>query len=539
MKKYKLILNMTLLSLLILGFHSCGNDALEEEVFDKVTSNNFFQKESDAIIGVNGIYDGLQHTGFWYRQWMLQETVPGSMSHTWNESLNTLNYTNNTGNLWVLWRQSYNVIGRANAILKALENSTLDTDAKNQLIGESRYLRGMVYFNLVRMFGHVPLVKSAPESIVDAFVPTDSIAAAQSQSEFLRQADRDDVYDFIIEDLEFAELNLPDANFSGGNEDGRVKKGAATALLGKVYLTQAGVQYNYETGNLDTGDASKWGLAASKLSELINSGNYSLQSNYDDIFLNSNENNSEVIFSIQYLSAAESGGITGEGSQFVNRTGIVRSDITPGSWRQAHSSLPFFNAWVAANGTDDNRFSRTWKTQFVNNAGETINFGDINGFELPHLWKFISNEYGTEAINGANDYGDNMIYLRYSDVLLMHSEALNESEPTPTANTLAGLNAVRQRAGKAPITLPISKSDLREAIWSERKWELVGEQHYFFDCQRTGRLLDEIIANWYEKSPGVTGRIISIGALSNKFYVLPIHFNALSSNPSLVQNHGW
>ena len=518
---------------------SCSG-ILDEEVFDKVTPENFFQTENDAIVGVVGVYDGLQNYPYWYRQFTMSEALPGSMGHFWNEDFNTLTYTNNSGKLWPLWTQAYKVIGNANLVISILDESTLEEDLKNQLIGEMRFIRGMVYFNTVRMFGHIPLVTSVPESINDAITPpvNEDITSPIFESQFLKQVDRNVVYDFIIQDLQFAEDNLPEATFTNGVDNGRAKKGAATGLLAKVYLTQAGLQYNYESGSLDQGDVSKWAMVAQKCDELIGNGTYSLEANFADIFENVNDNNEEVIFSIQYLESSIAG-VEGEGSQTVARTGIRGADITPYSWKQAFSNLSFFNHWVDANSTSDNRFNTTYLTSYIDNDGVEINYGGGN-FIRPHIWKFVS-DVNNPDINslGSHDYGDNPIILRYADILLMQSEALNEMGGAPNSETIYGINEIRKRAGQPEITLPISKVDLRQAIWNERKWELVYEGHYFYDCQRTGRLYDEIELNWDDNGGTVRKVPLDVITNNNKYYILPIHFNAMSANPSLVQNFGW
>ena len=517
---------------------SCS-DVLEEEVFDKVTAQNFFQNESDAIVGVIGVYDGLQDFNYWYRQFMLHEALPGSAAHFWPQHFNTLVYGDNVFAHLVMWEQSYKIISGANSIIDVLSKSSLDENKKEKLIAEVRFIRAMIYFNMARMYGNIPLVKSTPSNISDAIAPnSDSDESIFESSQFLKQVDREEIYDYIVEELKAAEVDLPIADFSNGVESGRAKKGSATALLAKVYLTQAGVQFNPDNGNLDQGDASKWTMAAEKAQELINDGIYKLEDNYDDVFKNSNDNNQETIFSIQYLESAVAG-VTGEGGHTVSRMGIRGSNITPFASKQIFANKTFFDQWVAANGISDPRFETTFLTSYVDNNGNTINYGQGN-FIRPHIWKFVSddNNHEISAQNG-NDYGDNPIYLRYADVLLIHSESLNESGSSPDGNTIYGINKVRERANQPLIELPISKEDLREAIWSERKWELSYEGHYYYDCQRTGRLLEEIELNWYDNSNGGTGRQIPFSAVTSKFYLMPIHFNARSANPSLKQNFGW
>ncbi|MEM1119097.1 MAG: RagB/SusD family nutrient uptake outer membrane protein [Bacteroidota bacterium] len=526
--------NLYLLLVVLLLF-SCRKSLLDEEVFDRVTPENFFQTEADVEVGVLGVYDGLQNHGYWYRQ-TLTEALPGSLGHFWNEQFNTLNYNNSTNQLWVLWRQSYKIISNANAVIPVIEASTLDESLKNEYLGEVRYLRAMVYFNMVRWFGQLPLVTTVPETIDDAIVPQADADESVFNSQFLRQAERGEIYDFIIEELLWAEENMAEASFQGGVDNGRARKGAATALLAKVYLTQAGMQYNYKSGGLEPGDPSKWALAAQKAEELVNSGVYSLEANFADIFKNENDNNEEIIFSVQYLESSVAG-VTGEGGQTVARFGIRGGDITPYSWKQSFANFSFFTNWMEANGEEDRRLDATFLTSYTNNQGNLVSYGGGN-FIRPHVWKFVS-DFDNPDISSQNatDYGDNPIYLRYADVLLMHSEALNEAETTPTEATLMGINAVRERAGQPTITLPISKEELRELIWKERKWELCYEGHYFFDSQRTGRLLEEIALNWDDSGGNV--RSIPLESIDEKFYILPIHFNAIAANPSLQQNFGW
>ena len=115
-------------------------------------------------------------------------------------------------------------------------------------------------------------------------------------------------------------------------------------------------------------------------------------------------------------------------------------------------------------------------------------------------------------------------------MLLMHSESLNEVNETPDNNTLLGINLVRKRAGQAEVEVGISKDELRELIWEERKWELCFEGVHYFDCQRRGRLLDE-----FAMYPNPQRK----AAATQRHYIYPIPFKALEANPNLEQNTGW
>ncbi|MCG8310908.1 MAG: RagB/SusD family nutrient uptake outer membrane protein [Cytophagales bacterium] len=502
---------------------SC-DDLVEEEVFSTITPNNFFQNERDVATAVNGVYDGIQNLNIWYRLFYTTELTGGIMKHNWNPMQQTMVYENDAGDVWNLWWRNYGAIGRANAVLSVMEASDLEESLKNRYAAEVRFIRGYVYFNLVRLFGRIPLVTNPPSSLSDVVVP-DSTNTEAFESEFMKQVDRNEIYAFIIDDLEFAEASLPDAH--GDNDAGRATSGAASGLLARVYLTMAGMQYDYNSGELKQGDPAMYARAVTKTDELMSAG-YSLMENYADIY--ENDNNKEILFSIQYLESAVAG-VTGEGNQIVARTGIRGAkDFTPYSWLQCSVNEVFWQDFIANNSKDDHRYWRTFLEYYVKADGDTVWHGSSNTFRRPHVRKFLTDVGPDTQAQGSTDYGADWIIMRYADVLLMNSEALNESGDTPDANTINGINQVRERAGKDPITLPISKEDLREAIWKERKWELCFEGLHYFDCQRTGRLLDEFAL--YPNS----GRRAEA---TQRHYIYPIPFDAMQANPSLKQNAGW
>ncbi len=229
------------------------------------------------------------------------------------------------------------------------------------------------------------------------------------------------------------------------------------------------------------------------------------------------------------MSSKESG-VTGEGAVHAPEFGIKGADITPYSYNQCSVNPVYFNDWVAVNGNTDKRYSTTFQTSYVNKSGVTINWGSGN-FRGPLTRKLVSDIEHPIYATAPNDYGDNLVVQRYADVLLMHSEALNESGAALDANTLMGINKIRLRAGKPELTLPITKAALREEIWKERKWELCLEGFYlYFDCQRTGRYLTEVAKYWHNR------RLVTP---TEKYYIMPIPYQASQTNSSLKQNFGW
>lgn len=509
---------------IIITFGACDS-LVEEEVFSTITPNNFFQSERDVTTALVGVYDGIQDLNIWWRLFYSTECTGGLMRHNWSPWAESMVYEDDQGDIWNLWYRHYDAISRANAVLGALEGSTLDESIKNRYEAEVRFIRAYAYLNLARLFGQVPLVTKSPESLADVLAP-DSTNVDAFDSEFLKQRDRADIYAFIVEDLKFAESNLP-ATVTESNA-GRVTSGAASGMLARVYLAMAGKQYDYNSGQLVDGDAAMYSQAAQQCEKVVSSGTYKLLQDYPTIY--EVANNEEILFSIQYLESAVAG-VTGEGNQIVARTGVRgATDFTPYAWLQCSVNESFWKDFIANNTKNDNRYWRTFLEYYVKANGDTVWHGSSNTFRRPHVRKFLTDVGPETSAQDATDYGADWIVLRYADVLLMHSEALNEAGSTPNANTLIGINKVRERAGQPEIEIGVSKEQLRELIWQERKWELCFEGVHYFDCQRSGRLLQEFALN---NNPARKANA------TLRHYIYPIPFNAMQANPSLKQNAGW
>jgi starch-binding outer membrane protein, SusD/RagB family len=515
-----------ILYLLAIIFTIGACDSLvEEEVFSTITPNNFFQSERDVTTALIGVYDGIQDINIWWRMFYTTEYPGGLMRHNWLPWAESMVYEDDQGEIWNIWWRYYSAIGRANALLDALEESSLDENIKNRYEGEVRFIRGYIYFNLVRLFGQIPLVTQPPASLADALVP-DSTDVEAFGSEFLKQRERSDIYEFIIEDLKFAETNLPQSIAS--NEAGRATSGAASGLLARVYLTMAGKQYDYNNGQLVDGDASLYTQVTQQCEKVINTGVYSLQNDYSSIY--EVDYNEEILFSVRYIESARAG-VASEGNQMVARMGVRgATEFTPYAWLQCSVNEAFWQDFIQHNSKNDNRYRRTFLEYYVKANGDTVWHGSSNTFPRPHVRKFLTDVGPNTSAQEATDYGADWIVLRYADVLLMHSEALNEAGATPNANAIKGINEVRQRAGQPAIELPVSKEELRELIWQERKWELCFEGVNYFDCQRTGRLLEEFSLYQHPNRRA---------AATLRHYIYPIPFNAREANPSLKQNAGW
>ncbi|WP_430809495.1 MULTISPECIES: RagB/SusD family nutrient uptake outer membrane protein [unclassified Carboxylicivirga] len=507
MNKIKLIYSFCVV--ILLTAFGCEDSFLDEKMYSQLGPANFYKTEADAIAALNGVYDGFQAENYYGRtMWNLAD-YPTEMHYSfWSDAFDRYTYEDDENkHLYPFWNIAWKINNRANSVIERVPAISFNNEeTKNRIIGEAKFLRALNYFNLVRFFGHIPLITSETTTI--------------DENQFMEQVPRAEVYDQIINDLMYAEENLPVIQ----EEACRATQGAAKALLGKVYLTMAGYALNYVSGELEKGDNQYYQLAADKLKEVIDLNVYKLEDIYEDVFDVDNPNGKETVFSVQYM-AGTGGWEGGEGNSWTPVWVPKGSGIALVEWKSAGTPIEFFNSYPAG----DQRRDASFMTSYIDGNGATIEY-PTSPLVAPHLRKFLSDiqegpDPNFSAIDG-KDYGCDFPVLRYADVLLMYSEALNELD---AANKTMGINDVRVRAGLEPLTTD-DQETLRQQILQERKWELTGEGHGWFDYVRLGVLLE----------PGNSNGDRS-GYLypSERNYLYPIPFTAREINRNLDQNFGW
>jgi len=347
---------------------------------------------------------------------------------------------------------------------------------KNQYLGEAKFLRALNYFDLVNLFGAVPLVTQPLPNTDAALLARTPVA---------------DVYKVIIADLLAAEAGLP-VSYSGNNL-GRVTKGAAQALLGKIYL------YNKDYAN-----AEKYFLL------VINSGRYGLMDNFQEVWHRSFENNKESIFEVQFADIGGSGTNGRNGSYLPAVNGATGS------------GLATKRAFDAFDPTDPRRGMSIFKAgdSFAPNVSTALaTFSPVwsaTGYAV---------KKGMWPIMYVNSNGINYPIIRYADVLLMYAEAANELNKLTEAR--AAVNQVRARPS---VNMPAltdantgSKATMFNAINKERQVELMFEFIRFNDLRRWGLAVQELGPIGY----------------TAKHALFPIPQLELDINPKLTQNPSW
>jgi len=472
--------------LLTLGFSlsltACKDSFVELAPIAQASTATFYKTESDLLNALNGAYGALQFSGQ-YGQFYVVGDIPSddttpvlSGSVTDQDEFDKFYLRTTNPFLATRWADGYRGIYRTNVVIDRSPGITMDEGLKARVVGEAKFLRALMYFNLVRVFGDVPLVL---KEIVD---PQEGYTFGRSPAT--------EVYAQIQKDLTEAEAVLPVTNTAANV--GRATKGAAQALLGKVLLTQR-----------------KFGEAAAKLKQVIDAGTYELLPNYADVFRASNKNHKESIFDVQYRK-----GNIGEGSPFANAFAPENSGnaVVPfGGGGNNQPTVDLINSYEPG----DLRRDVSLGTSYVNAAGRRIDYNFVR--------KYLDTPV---AINDAED---NWPVLRYADVLLMYAEALNETGQTTQALPL--LNQVRRRAG-LPEKTAMSQADMRLALENERRWELAFEGHRWFDLVRTGRALPVLQA----KATAIGIRT----TLSNNNLVFAIPQSQIDINKTkIVQNPGY
>ncbi|MGA0559155.1 RagB/SusD family nutrient uptake outer membrane protein [Larkinella sp. VNQ87] len=383
---------------------------------------------------------------------------------------------------------AYTGINRSNTVIDRLPGIPMDEMLKKRYVAEAKFLRALHYFTLVQLYGGVPLVTKETTSLEGLEVPRASV---------------EEVYALIEEDLKEAESVLPKTY--PANESGRATQGAAKGILAKVYLTRAGA----------TKDSPFWPQAAAKAKEVIDLGVYDLYANFADAFALSARGGKENIFEVQYLTDVRGHGL---GRGF----GVRSAPIYPGGGAGiARPTATLYNLYSAK----DQRKAVTFITSYTfNNVTTQLSITDPDFTKAISFQKFWDK---TAKTNGGE--GTSRPVLRYADVLLIYAEALNEANNGPTPDAYAALNRVRTRAGLDPLA-GLNYQSFKEAVWLERRLELVFENSRRYDLVRTGRLVDAVKAeNSFNRN-----------ATIQPFHVLlPIPQNDMDVNPKLVQNPGY
>ncbi|WP_256012221.1 RagB/SusD family nutrient uptake outer membrane protein [Desertivirga xinjiangensis] len=486
MKTKMKILIITLI--ISINISSCTS-FLDLEPQSDLTTGNAYKSAADLEAALIGTYRTLYTDYFIWENFVMSD-VRSDNAYAGGDDPEIYQYDNlavssMNSRILLTWRQLYNGIANANLVIEKapqVSDIKLDTDNKrNKIIAEARFLRALFYFELVKTFGEIPIVKEFGKiNPSEANVPKSSVA---------------DIYKFIIEDLDAA-LILPTEYGSLSLNKSKVTRGAVYALLAKVYAQKPDRDYNKVLEYCN--EVGKLG--------------YDLHGSYDQLFDGLNYNNPETILLVQYIAGTPE---ANWGPQL-----LLPPSLSGDDWRKyVTPSKDLLAAYDAAGDTQ--RKSASVLVENVEWADEFWKPCASSG-SVPFPYKFRhANAWAS---------GDNVYILRYDDILLLKAEALNELNRGSDA--LTPLNYVRDRVDLQAITTT-DKEALKEIILNERRLELAFEGYRWDDLVRAGKAVSKMNSLQEFKLTCGGGSTQMNYRMSQEKTLMPIPQSELNRNPAL------
>ncbi len=520
----KNIICYILLATTLVTSTSCS-DFLQEVANSEVSKNEYMLNASESEVVLLGVYRNMvtqpmygYHLSILFTMGTDISQVEGSTNENFR-IIPTNSFSANQREVQATWQMLYNSIYNANDFIEAITDkmqaySDYDKKLANVYIGEARALRALYYFELLRRFGNIPLITNTAQS-------------ALPPSEFV-QADPVDVYKFIEADLLASIEALPyavDDDLRKEN-DFRLSKGAALGLLAKVYATWAGYPVR---------DEAKWQSAAETAEILIKSGKHALLDDYEQLWKNSGAgvwNPTESLIEVSFYNPTAS-----MGSDPIGRIGKwngVKASAIPGSRPSNAGNLKVVHTFVLDWRSDtldlrrdisiaNYRYNPS-KMLWVQKSSDTDEIAEQKDSDITNVQKEKQNytpaKWDTEkyvpqsnALINNDKSNVNWYILRYSDVLLLYAEAINEWKGAPDAEAYAAINLVRARGygmlnNESDLPVGLSNEEFRQVVRKERAYELAFEGHRRLDLVRWGIYYETVqetaqaLNDWWGETSG-------------------------------------
>lgn len=436
-----------LFALVVIGLSlvSC-DDFLNTDLKGEYTSDNYYTSAENATMAVNGIYNSLYGNTLWiFGDVASDDAVKGGNAGDQADinGINDFTAKSDNGVLNTYWQSAYETISRANNAIANIPGITMDATLQNRLVGEAKFLRAYSYFNLINIFGKIPLKLQPQNSSAAIYVDLSEVSV---------------IYTQIEKDLTDAIAVLPT---DYPLEKGRVTKGAAYALLAKAQLYQ-----------------KKYTESLTSIKSLEDLNQYDLLDNYSDLFKPGAENSVETIFGLRFVNNAE--------ISLGNNLNVWFAPSVEGGYYFNAPTQNYVDAFIdkTTDNQDDPRLDasigREGKPWF-NNSTFSSAWSEATGY--------LVKKYNEDMVAGVAKSQSTIPYhaIRYADILLMKAEAINELGGVDAISKAATeVNLIRSRARLAPTTAT-TQATMRTVIRNERRKELGFEFHRFFDLMRWGK----------------------------------------------------
>ena len=566
MKKMKNKINYLFLIVLFTSFLGCS-DLLEEVPVSDLSVENSFKTEADAKAAIIGVYNSLQLEGVYGKSQTLFSTDEHNAgSKVPLSGLNLYTFTaDNVEVILPIWRDHYEGINRANLAISKIPGITMNVDERNTLVAEAKFIKALLYFNLIRYYGDVPYKEAETTSLNDLNIPRTPVAT---------------IYENMIRDLEYGVINL---KVKAAGLAGHATQDAAKTLLASIYLTRGSMARRDNTGN----GIADFTLAARYSKEVMDSNRYRLCPYFPDAFIVQNKNNDEIVFDVQFKSPGLGVGNTIGLNMGIPSTASGVDNLSAGGSQGAIRANVYHQFYYEA--ADSIRMKWTNERILINAA--TGGYSVVSAVSTnPPVSAAKFRRYPVRSpgfVLQTNDYDVNWPIFRYSEVALIYAEASNEING-PNQLAINALNLIRSRArntnvggihrdilprsltlqrsiGLVDLTLTNSlvstQAAFRNYIILERSRELSQEGKRWFDLVRWGILKSTLrglnakcIAKISEtppvEVPVITntkwtnywnGRVdewnLITGSIQDFHMLLPIPTNERMANPSIGPNN--
>ena len=481
------------LVVLLTSFLGCS-DILEEVPVSDLSVENSFNTEADAKAAIVGVYNSLQLEGVYGKSQTLFSTDEHNAgSKVPLSGFNLYSFTaDNVEVVLPIWRDHYVGINRANLAISKIPSINMNVEERNTLVAEAKFIKALLYFNLIRYYGDVPYKYSETASLNDLNIPRTPVAT---------------IYENMIRDLEYCVEHL-DVKASG--LAGHATQDAAKTLLASIYLTRGSMARRDNTGN----GIADFTLATRYSKEVIDANRYRLCPYFPDAFIVQNKNNDEIVFDVQFKSPGLGVGNTIGINMGIPSTASGVDNLTAGGSQGAIRANPYHQFYYEV--ADSIRMKWTNARILINatTGGYSIVSAVSNN---PPVSAAKFRRYPVRSpgfVLQTNDYDVNWPIFRYAEVLLIYAEASNEING-PNQLAINALNLLRSRARNTNIggvhrdilprslsiqrsiglvdltltnSLVSSQSAFRNYILLERSRELSQEGKRWFDLVRWGIL---------------------------------------------------
>lgn len=481
-----------LIIFMLIALNSCSK--LDLVPISERNVEGFYKTPSQVNQALMGCYNGLREVMVSQQfSYMLTESRSDNtfQSLDYNDG-NTSRFTETSllPILYTGWSNYYNKIQRCNKVLEELKKIEISDDLARQYEGEAKFIRELLYFDLVRLWGAVPLVTNSI-SIEDGY-------------KVVRNSE-EEIYAQIDQDLTDAANLLPDVHVNANK--GRATKWAAKGFLGKSMVFQSGYPLK----------KNRWSEAAAIFKEIMDSGQFEFFQSYEDVFKYENEGGKQSVFSISFKA-----GVQGEGNPFPTRNApnFISRTLVPfgGSPSMLFVSAELVDSFEEGDLRRDVAIWREW----LNNSNEIVG-------TMPFSKKYLNG-----PVIAANDWDIDWIALRYDDILMLYAESLNEIEYNAGGEAFTIMNDFRKRAGLKAMTATEVANQAQFRLWveNERRWEFCFENQRWFDLVRTDRALDVM-----KEFLGKYGLADNIQSRDRYYY--PIPQRVIDVNSNIKQNNGY